>query len=85
MANLPKGYKDAKYYIKGRKRPIAESTAATMHFLALVHEKYPKLVINDLKKLLLNKQLFITNYEAIAVLDAHIKAGYGDYVPTWKY
>lgn len=73
------------YHVRGRKRPVAQSTVATGHFLALVHEDNPTMTVSQLRDLLTDKTKFIPSTEAVAVLDAHIKAGYGDYVPVWRY
>lgn len=76
---------DTDYCVPGRKRPVAGSTIATGHFLALVHEDNPKLSISQLRVLITDKTRFILSPEAVAVLDDHIKAGYGDLVPNWRY
>lgn len=53
-------------------------------FLVLVHETYPEATISRLKELLTDRSKFILNPEAVAVLDAYITRGYGDYVPEWR-
>lgn len=73
------------YHVRGRKRPVAQSTVATGHFLALVHEDNPTMTVSQLRDLLTDETKFILEPEAVAVLDAHIKAGHGDDVPTWRY
>ena len=73
------------YHIKGRKRRVAESTVATGHFLAIVHEDNPTATISQLREIITDESKFITDPEAVAVLDAHIKAGYGDRIPDWRY
>lgn len=73
------------YRVPGRKRPVAESTKATNDFLALVHEDNPTLTFYQLRELITDKSKFILEPDAVAVLDAHIKAGYGDDIPTWRY
>lgn len=85
MANRRRHDLKYDYHIPGRKRPVAESTIATGHFLALVHEDNPTLTISQLRELITDKTKFILNPEAVAVLDAHIKAHYGDHVPVWRY
>lgn len=37
-----------------------------------------------MKELLTDRSKFILNPEAVAVLDAYITRGYGDYVPEWR-
>ena len=73
MPKYPKGHKD-----------VAGSTTATNDFLVLVHETYPGATISQLKELLTDRSKFILNPEAVAVLDAYITRGYGDYVPEWR-
>ena len=91
MPKYPKNFQGASYWIKTNNKSakgykkIAGSTTATCMFLAIVHEDNPDMTIAQLKRLLLDKTKFIYNPEAIAVLDAHIKAGYGDRVPQWVY
>lgn len=72
------------YYVPDRKRPVVESTAATGHFLTIVHEDNPTATISQLREIITDKTRFITDPEAVAVLDAHIKAGYGDHIPNWR-
>lgn len=91
MPKYSKNFQDASYWIKTNNKSakgykkITGSTTATCKFLAIVHEDNPDMTIAQLKRLLLDKTKFIYNPEAIAVLDAHIKAGYGDRVPQWVY
>ncbi len=90
MPKYPDGHTDAGYFLKtkaGSKRKykrVAGSTTATCRFLTMVNKNNPEMTILQLKELLLDKTKFIYNPEAIAVLDAHIKAGAGDQVPNWK-
>lgn len=85
MPKYPKNHKDVEYYVPGRKRRIAGSTKATSDFLALVYLDHPDLNISQLREIITDKAQFILNPEAVAVLDAHIKAGYGNRVPAWDY
>lgn len=84
MPKYPKNYKDVEYFVSGRKRRIAGSTKAVSDFLALVHEENPTLTIRELRELITDKSKFIVDWEAVEVLDAHIKAGCGDCIPSWK-
>lgn len=85
MPKYPKNHMDVEYYVPGRKRRVTGSTLATFNFLTLVHEDNPTLTISQLRALITDKTKFILDPEAVAVLDAHIKAGYGDHIPPWKY
>lgn len=84
MPKYPKKYKDIEYYVPGRKRPIAGSTRATYDFLVVVHENNPTLTIKQLCELITDRSKYIFQPEAMEVLNAYIKAGYGDCVPTWR-
>lgn len=77
---------DVEFYArkKKRKRPIAGSTVATNLFLVLVHEEHPDYTIRQLHELLTDKTKYIREPEAIAVLDAYIKAGDADVVLQWR-
>lgn len=80
---------DVHYIVPDRKskrgcKIIAASTKATNDLLVIVHEEYPSYSINQLKALLTDRRQFIFQPEAVAVLDAYIKAGLGDIVPNWK-
>ena len=80
---------DVHYYIRDRKykrgyKIIAGSTKATNDLLVIVHEEYPNFTVNQLKTLLTDRRQFIYNPEAVAVLDAYIKAGWGNQIPNWK-
>lgn len=83
MPKYPKNHKDAKYYVPRRKTALTGSTKATSDFLAILHEENPALTISQLRRLLIDK--YIVSPEALAVLDTHIKAGYGDTIPGWRY
>ncbi len=84
MPKYPKNYKDVEYYVSGRKRRVSSSTKAVSDFLAIVHEENPTFTIRQLRDLLTDRSRYIPDHEAIGVLDAHIKAGYGDHVPNWR-
>ena len=88
MPRYPKDHKDVVFYAaKGKsKKPkrITGSTKATNDFLVIVHEEHPDMTISQLRDLLLDKTKFIYNPEAIAVLDAYIKAGLSELVPGWR-
>ena len=80
---------DVQYYVTDRKskrgrKIVAGSTKATNDLLVIVHEEYPHFTIKQLKALLTDRTQYLFNPEAVAVLDAHIKAGWGDHVPNWK-
>ena len=85
MPRYPKNYKDVEYYVPGRKRRIAGSTKATSDFLAIVHKENPTATIAQLREIITDKTRYIREPEAVAVLAAHIAAGYGDHVPNWRY
>lgn len=85
MPKYPKNYKDALYFVPGRKRWIAGSTSATSRFLAIVHEDNPTLTIRQLREVITDRTRYILEPEAVEVIDAHIKAGYGDHIPDWRY
>lgn len=72
------------YYVPGRKRPVAESTVATGQFLEIVHQDNPAATISQIREIITDKARYIICPEAVAVLDAHIKAGYGDHIPNWR-
>lgn len=84
MPKYPKSYKDVEYFVSGRKRRVTGSTKATSDFLALVHMDNPTLTIQQLKGLITDHTKFILMPEAVEVLDAHIKLGYGDFIPNWS-
>ena len=84
MPKYPKNHKDAEYYVSGRKKRVAGSTIAVRDFLALIHEENPELTIRQIKELITDRSRYIINMEAVEVLDAHINAGYGDIIPSWK-
>lgn len=84
MPKYPKNYKDIEYYVPDRKRLIAGSTRAIYDFLVVVHENNPTLTIKQLCGLITDRSKFIFQPETVEVLNAYIKAGYGDYVPAWR-
>lgn len=84
MPKYPKNFHDVDYYVLKRKHPIVGSTKATSDFLAVVHEQHPICTIRQVRDLLTDKTQYIFQPEAIAVCDAHIKAGYGDVIPNWR-
>lgn len=75
---------DVSFYADDYKKPIAYSTVATNDFLVIVHEMYPMSDIYELKNILEDRNQWIRNPEAIAVLDAYIKAGAGNTIPNWR-
>lgn len=81
---MPKNLKDVVYRAPGRRRPVAGSTIATRDFLALVHEQNPRATIVELRAILTDRSKWLFNSEAVEVLDAHIRAGFGDAVPNWR-
>ena len=84
MPRYPKNFKDVEYYVRGRKRRIAGSTKATSDFLALVHSEHPTATISQLREIITDRTQYILCPEALEVLEAHIKAGYGDHIPNWR-
>lgn len=84
MPKYPRNHKDIEYFVSGRKRRVAGSTKAVNDFLVIIHEENPTFTVRQLRDLITDRSQYIPNYGAIEVLDAHIKAGYGDYVPEWK-
>lgn len=84
MPRYPKNFKDVEYYVPGRKRRITGSTKATSDFLTLIHQENPSATIFQLREIITNKTRYITFPEAVAVLDAYIKAGHGGHVPKWR-
>ena len=84
MPKYPKNYKDVEYYVKGRKRRVAGSTVAVNDFLVMVHEENPTFTIRQLRDLITDRTKYILFPDAVEVLDAHIKVGYGDYIPDWR-
>lgn len=85
MRKYPKNHKDVEYYVPGRKRRVAGSTVATSDFLAIVHQDNPAATISQIREIITDEAKFVLAPEAVAVLDAHIKAGYGDHIPNWRY
>lgn len=84
MPRYPKNFKDVEYYVPGRKRRVAGSTKATSDFLALVHKDHPNATISDLREIITDRTRYIFFPEALEVLEAHIKAGYGNRIPNWR-
>ncbi len=80
MPKYPKNHKDAEYFLNGRKRWVAGSIKAVHDFLVLIHEENPAFTIKQLRGLITDQYRYILNWETVEVLDAHIKAGYWDYV-----
>ena len=78
------GRNDVQYYVPGRKRPVAGSTVATSDFLGMLHEMHPGWTVAQLRAELADRSRWIFNPEANEVLDAHVKAGRGDWVPQWR-
>ncbi len=85
MPRYPKNFKDVEYFVPGRKRRVAGSTKATSAFLAVAHGENPTATISELREIISDKRRYITNPEAVEVLDAHIRAGYGSHIPDWRY
>lgn len=85
MPKYPKNYKAVEYHVPGRKKRISGSTRATSDFLAIMHQDHPTYTIRQLRELISDRARYIPDPEAIEVLDAHIKAGYGDLTPDWSY
>jgi len=75
---------DVEYHVPGRKRPVATSTKATSDFLAAVHEMNPTATIAQLRAIVTDRSQWLLNPDAVAVLDAHIAAGYGGNIPNWR-
>ena len=84
MPKYPKSHQDVEYYAPGRKRRVAGSTAATSGFLVAILQAYPTATISRLREIITEKDKYILEPGAVAVLDAYIKAGCGDYVPNWR-
>lgn len=51
--------------------------------MGIVCEENPTLTIQELRDLITDKTQYIYNPEAVAVLDVHIKKGYGECIPNW--
>ncbi len=84
MPKYPRTIKDVEYRVPGRGRPVAGSTKATSDFLALIHEANPTATIMEIREIITDRSKWILNPEAVAVCDAHIKAGHGGFVPDWR-
>ena len=73
------------YFVSGQKRRVAGSTKATSDYLAFIHKSYPTLTIRQMRELITDRTRCVPIGEAIEVLDAHIKVGYGDCIPDgWR-
>ena len=84
MPKFPKNYQDVEYYVPERKRKIAGSTKAASDFLVIIHQENPTFTIQQIRELITNRNKYILYPDAVEVLAAYIKAGYGDYIPKWK-
>ena len=84
MLRYSKNFKDVEYYVPGRKRRVAGSTKATSDFLALIHQDHPTATISELREIVTDRTQYIFSPDALEVLEAHIKAGYGDHTPNWR-
>lgn len=84
MPRYPKNHKDVEYYVQGRKRRVSGSTVVTERFLVMVHQDHPDATISQLREIITDKTKYILCPEGLAVLDDHIKAGYGDHIPNWR-
>lgn len=84
MPKYPKNHKDVEYFVPGRKRRVAGSTVAIKDFLVIIHEENPTFTIRQLRELITDRTKYIPFTDAVEVLDAHIKVGYGDCVPDWR-
>lgn len=63
---------------------MAGSTKATSDFLALVHQDHPTATISQLREIITDRTQYVFFPEALEVLEAHIKAGYGNRIPNWR-
>ena len=84
MPRYPKGHTDVEYYVPGRTRRVTGSTIATSNFLAVVHQMNPTATISQLYDIITDRSQWFPNPEAITVLESHISAGYGGYIPDWR-
>lgn len=84
MPKYPKNHQDIEYYVKGRKKRVAGSTVAIKDFLVMVHEENPTFTVRQLRDLITDRTKYILYPEAVEVLDAYIKVGYGDNIPDWR-
>ena len=84
MPKYPKNFKDVEYYVRGRKKRVTGSTKAISDLLASIHKENPTLTVWELRELITDRNKYILFPDAVEVLDAHIKIGYGDYIPDWK-
>ena len=86
MPKYPKNYHDVEFFsiTSKRRKKIAGSTKAVSDFLVTVHEEHPAATISELREMLTDRTMYICQPDAVAVLDAYIRAGDGDRVPCWK-
>ena len=84
MPKYPKNHMDVEYYVPGRKRRVAGSTKATSDFLVMIHQEHPTATISQIREIITDKSKYILEPDAVAVLDAHIKAGHGAHIPNWR-
>lgn len=84
MSKYPKNYTPVDYYVPGRKRKLCGSTKFISNYLTSFHNDNPTFTIKQLRELITDRSRYIFMPEAVEVLDAHIEAGYGDFIPAWK-
>ena len=84
MPKYPRNHVDVEYYVPGRKRRVAGSTKPTSDFLVMIHQQHPTATIRQMYAIIPDRSQWLPNPEAIAVLEAHISAGYGGYIPDWR-
>ena len=85
MARKHKAGLGAAFYVPKKKKRFMEATSATARFLGIVCEENHTLTIQEIRDLITDKTQYVYNPEAVAVLDAHIKKGYGKCIPNWTY
>ena len=83
MDTQGKTKREAFFYIPTRNRAITWSTQETSEFLAQVHQRHPMATVSQLREILSSEECSPIHTAAVAVLDAYIKAGHGEYVPDW--
>ena len=84
MPKYQRNHVDVEYYVPGRKRRVAGSTKPTSDFLVMIHQQHPTATIRQMYAIITDRSQWLPNPEAIAVLKAHISAGYGGYIPDWR-
>ena len=84
MAKRRRGIGDIEYHVFGKKRPVAGSSVTTSDFLAAVHDLHPTATIDQLQAILADRSQWLPNLDVLAILDAHIEAGYGSYISHWR-